>query len=329
MKKLLSCALLMVPLAAVAQNQLFYDNFTRGTDPGPLSPWFTNSGVWTVTGGTMQSGLNNNSSYANAYISSNFTACSVQGRFKFPAGAYGGGLGGRLSTNTGAHYAAWIYPENSPGGSNVLRLIKFQNWTTFGYLGNAFSPIATANLASVGTGYHTARIDFQTNLISVYWDNTRIIATNDIESTYYTNGAVSLDMWTDVSQYVMTVDDVVVGNPGLTAAADSYPAVSGSQSSVAAPGVLLNDIGGSAPLSAFLVTNVTHGVLNLSSNGGFTYTATGGYIGTDTFWYRATDGITTSLPAQVTLTVGADHPPVAANDSYTLPINAAFSVAAP
>src|SRR5215471_5243819 len=101
MKKLLSCALLMVPLAAVAQNQLFYDSFTRGTDPGPLSPWFTNSGAWTVTGGTMQSGPNGDGLYGNAYIPSNFTACAIQGRFKLPAGAYGGGIGGRLNTNSG------------------------------------------------------------------------------------------------------------------------------------------------------------------------------------------------------------------------------------
>jgi len=67
---------------------------------------------WTVTAGTMQGGPNQTFSYANAYITSNWVNFSVQARFRLPAGAFGGGLGGRVSTGTGAHYGAWIYPEN-------------------------------------------------------------------------------------------------------------------------------------------------------------------------------------------------------------------------
>src|SRR4051812_20406093 len=147
----------LLSFAALGHAQLFSDNFTRGTDPGPLTPWLTNSGQWTVTGGTMQSGLNPTFSYANSYITNNWTNYSVQAQFKFPAGAFGGGLGGRLTPGTGAHYGAWIYPEGSPGGSNVLRLLKFQNFTTFGYNGTSFAPIAVTNLANVGTTNHTVR----------------------------------------------------------------------------------------------------------------------------------------------------------------------------
>src|SRR5215475_8756818 len=133
---LLTCALSLT----AAHAQLFYDSFTRSTDPGPLTPWTAQSGsAWTVTGGTMQSGLNTLSSYANATITNVFVNYTVQGRFKFPAGAFGGGLAGRLNPTTGTHYAAWIYPENSPGGSNVLRLLKFQNYTSFSYQGTAFN----------------------------------------------------------------------------------------------------------------------------------------------------------------------------------------------
>src|SRR6516162_2870266 len=83
--------LLASALSLTAHAQLFYDSFTRSTDPGPLTPWTAQSGSWGVTGGTMQSGLNTLSSYANATITNVFVNYTVQGRFKFPAGAFGGG----------------------------------------------------------------------------------------------------------------------------------------------------------------------------------------------------------------------------------------------
>src|SRR2546423_15465937 len=95
-------------LSAGAQAQLFSDNFTRGSDPGPLTPWIAQSGLWTVTGGIMQAGTNATFSYANANITNNWTNYTIQARFRFQSNAFGGGLGGRLDTNSGAHYAAWI-----------------------------------------------------------------------------------------------------------------------------------------------------------------------------------------------------------------------------
>ncbi len=44
------------------------------------------------------------------------------------------------------------------------------------------------------------------------------------------------------------------------------------------------------PLTAILVTDVSHGVLALAANGGFTYTPTDGYSGPDSFTYKANDG---------------------------------------
>jgi hypothetical protein len=316
-------------LSITARAQSFYDNFTRSSDPGPLGAWTTNSGTWTVTGGTFQSGLNPLSSYANAYITNTFTNYTVQARLKFPAGAYGGGLGGRLNTASGAHYAAWVYPENSAGGSNMLKLIKFQSFTSFSYLNASSTPIATANLAAVGTGFHTVRMDCLTNRITVFFDGVPMITTNDVETTYYTNGAVSLDMWTDVSPYLLTADDVAANSTlTLSANSDTNTAVSGLTLTVTAPGVLANDTGGAGPLSASVVANPAHGILNLSSNGGFTYTATNGFTGTDTFNYRANDGVTSSTNT-VTIIVTPDNPPVANNDFYSTTINSTLNVPGP
>lgn len=312
----------------VVQAQLFSDNFTRGSDPGPLTPWVVQSGSWTVTGGIMQAGTNATFSYANANITNNWTNYTVQARFRFQANAFGGGLGARLDASSGAHYAAWVYPENSPGGSNVLRLIKFQTLTSFGYLGTPFAFMASTNLASVGTNFHTVRMDLQGSQIQVYFDGVQRINVADAESTFYTNGAVSLDLWTDSSGYLMGVDDVLVNGLQLTANADAYSAVTGLQLSVPAPGVLGNDTGGNGALNASLVSGVGHGSLSLNSNGGFNYTATGGYIGTDTFTYRANDGFTNSS-ATVTITVTANHQPVANADSYSVQVNSSLSVPAP
>src|SRR2546427_6640458 len=158
------------------QAQLFSDNFTRGSDPLPLSsPWGVQSGTWTVTGGALRAGTNTSLSYAFAYTSNNWLNYSVQARLRFQVGGFGGGLAGRLNPATGSHYAAWIYPENSPGGSNVLKLIKFQDWTSFGYNGNIGVPMLQTNLAAVGTNYHTVKLTFQTNTITVFFDTNQVV----------------------------------------------------------------------------------------------------------------------------------------------------------
>src|SRR5437763_12256517 len=121
----LAVALSLLCIAPMVHAQAFSDNFTRGTDPGPLTPWIVQSGTWTVTGGTMRGGTNTLQSYGTANITNSWANYSVQARVKFPLGGYGGGVGGRLNPATGARYSAWVYPENSPGGSNVLKLFKF------------------------------------------------------------------------------------------------------------------------------------------------------------------------------------------------------------
>src|SRR5262249_43335198 len=128
---------------------LYSDDFTRGTDPASISPWVTNSGNWTITGGALKA-TNNTLNYSFAYLTNVWTNFAVQAKVQFPAGAFGGGIGGRLTNATvGSHYAAWIYPENSPGGSNMLKLIKFQSWGNFSYLGTPFAVIGQANLSAV------------------------------------------------------------------------------------------------------------------------------------------------------------------------------------
>src|SRR5439155_43591 len=114
----------------------------------------------------------------------------------------------------------------------------------------------------------------------------------------------SLDMWTDTIGYTMSVDDVLVIESPPTANNDSFSALSGLMLSVPAPGVLTNDIAGSGSnLTAVLVTGPTPGSLALNANGSFTYTPPATFVGTNTFTYRANDGLSNSGIATVIMSV--------------------------
>jgi Bacterial Ig domain len=278
----------------------FSDNFSRATDPGPIAPWLLQAGQWTVTGGELRGGTNSLQTYANVYLTNTWSDYAVQARLRFPAGAFGGGLGGRLDPVSGTHYAAWIYPENSPGGSNVFRLIKFSNWTTW-------SPLAQVSLASVGTVFHTVKLAFQARQISAFVDGAELVSVADNTPPVFTSGGVSLDMWTDLVGYVLEVDDVLVAP---LVSDDSYTVNQNSVLNVAAPGVLANDtdVYGTA-LSAVPVANPSRGALTLNANGSFMYTPALGFFGTDSFIYQANDGPTNLGTARVTITVVNPNPP--------------------
>ena len=112
----------------------------------------------------------------------------------------------------------------------------------------------------------------------------------------------------------------VVENPPV-ANNDSYSVSHGQTLTVSSyySGVLYNDTDADGDsLTASLVANVQHGTLAFSSNGTFTYTPAAGFYGTDTFTYKAYDGMEWSTVATVMIAV-TENPPVAVNDSYSIP----------
>lgn len=116
------------------------------------------------------------------------------------------------------------------------------------------------------------------------------------------------------------------------ALANSYQVVEGQVLTVNAPGVLENDSDlESDPLTAVLATPPLSGSLTLSPDGSFIYTPTSGFLGVDSFTYRAMDSYDESGLATVTIIVTeeANTPPIAANDSYTTTQNASLLVMAP
>ena len=109
---------------------------------------------------------------------------------------------------------------------------------------------------------------------------------------------------------------------------DAFSTPANTPLNVAAPGVLGNDDNPTAaPLSAVLVDGPDHGTLNLRANGSFTYTPAAGYLGADSFAYRASNGRNSNV-ATVALTV-TPRPPTAVDDHYTVELGETLTVVAP
>jgi len=293
---------------AVTSLSIFADDFTRVPGaPTPLLPWTSVLGTWTVANGVLQ-GSGSALSYSQLYYAPTplWDDYSVEGRFQFAATAFGGGLGCRVNPATGAHYAAWIYPDNSVAGKNMLVLGKMWSWTTYGG-----TPMGQASLPGVGTGFHTLRMVCDGSRIQVYYDGTLKIdvTDNSFDSRApYLSGGIGAAMFTYGASYTMTVDNVVVSslntNQPPVAANDSYGTAVNKVLNQAAPGVLANDSDPErATLTAQLVSGTSHGTLTLNSNGSFAYTPLANYVGSDSFTYRASDGTNNSNIATVTVTV--------------------------
>jgi len=121
--------------------------------------------------------------------------------------------------------------------------------------------------------------------------------------------------------FTITVNSV---NDIPNAGADAYSVAEDQILTVAVPGVLVNDSDPveASPITAVLVTDVSNGTLNLSANGGFTYTPAANYFGSDSFTYSANDGSDNSAPATVTITVSpVNDAPVADDDTFSVDEN--------
>jgi CSLREA domain-containing protein len=116
-----------------------------------------------------------------------------------------------------------------------------------------------------------------------------------------------------------------------TANGDAYAVDEGGTLVENAPGVLDNDTDSDGdPLTAVLATGPTRGSLNLGADGSFTYTHDGSETTSDSFTYRANDGVGPGNLATVTITVTpVNDAPVTAPDAYTVDEGGVLDVPAP
>jgi uncharacterized delta-60 repeat protein len=123
------------------------------------------------------------------------------------------------------------------------------------------------------------------------------------------------------------------GNTQPVASSVGYDMLQDAPLEVAAPGVLTN--GGDAegqPLFAELVEGPQHGRLELRADGGYRYTPDAGFVGTDFFFFRASDDSDASETLTVTLRVaeaGRNVPPIAVGDRYLVARDTPLAVPAP
>jgi hypothetical protein len=87
---------------------------------------------------------------------------------------------------------------------------------------------------------------------------------------------------------------------------DAYTTIENTTLSISAPGVLQNDSDlDNNPLQAVLSSGPGQGTLTFNTDGGFTYTPKSNFVGTDSYAYKAYDGIVYSNTATVTINVNA------------------------
>ncbi len=190
-----------------------------------------------------------------------------------------------------------------------------------GVLANDTPGLGLSLTATLVNGPTNGTLNFSTNGSFTYTPATNFFGSDAF--TYLANDGVT-------NSDPATVTITVLSNRPPVAVADSYSVVSGRTLTVVAAGVLSNDQAGwGTNLTAGLLSGPTNGLLNLSSNGGFTYLATNHFVGPDGFTYAANDGITSSAPATVTISVTTNFPPVANNDSYNTVTNTPLVVLAP
>ena len=131
--------------------------------------------------------------------------------------------------------------------------------------------------------------------------------------TYQASDGAASSNTATVTITVNAVDDPPV------AQADSYTTAEDTPLSVGSNGVLGNDSDPEgAALTAAVVRNVPNGSLLLNSNGSFGYAPPNNFNGTTSFTYSASDGVTQSAAATVTISVTpVNDPPFATNSPET------------
>jgi hypothetical protein len=101
---------------------------------------------------------------------------------------------------------------------------------------------------------------------------------------------------------------VISANPP-TSVDDAYTTFMDNPLAVPARGVLTNDSSNAGgPMTAALVSGPTHGALGFDANGGFSYTPAPGFLGVDSFTYRAVN-VNGPSPNIATVLITVEAPP--------------------
>lgn len=130
-----------------------------------------------------------------------------------------------------------------------------------------------------------------------------------------------------------TVSITVQATNGPVANDDNFSTAENVPLTITGPGLWANDI---APVGDVLTIDgaplAAHGTISLTSGGGFIYTPTLNFYGTDSAIYHVHDITQGKYSNAATATITVQHvnqPPVTTNDNFSVAPNSALSVAAP
>ena len=153
-------------------------------------------------------------------------------------------------------------------------------------------------------------------------------------SLFYTpnTGFVGTDTFTYTISDGVTTDTATITisvlNEAPVAMDDEYSVRANQVLSVAAPGLLANDTDADGDtLIVQSLTSPQHGGIAAFPDGSLFYTPNTGFVGTDTFTYTISDGVTTDT-ATITISV-LDETPVAVDDAYSVHANRPLVIQAP
>ncbi len=190
-----------------------------------------------------------------------------------------------------------------------------------GILGNDTDPDGDGLVASIVSGPSDGTLLPAANGSFTYVPNLLFVGTDSF--TYTASDGV------DAAQATVFIN---VANAAPVAAADGpYSVAEDTTLTVPAPGVLANDTDGDGdPLTAVLVADAANGAVTLQADGSFDYVPDPDFAGSDSFTYRASDGLDTSAVVSVSITVTAvNDPPVAAPDTFATAEDTTLVVPAP
>jgi hypothetical protein len=197
----------------------------------------------------------------------------------------------------------WLFDVWGSSGSDVFAV--GESGTILHYDGLAWSAMSS------GTSYWLFGVwsSSGSDVFAVGWNGTILhydgTDWSAMRRTYFDLEAVGGSSGSDVfavGQYG-TILHYAVNDPPV-AANDDYTTIEDTSLTIAAPGVLGNDQDPDGdPLRAVLDSPPLSGTLALDLGGGFTYTPALGFHGVDSFTYRATDAISDSNQATVSVNV--------------------------
>jgi VCBS repeat-containing protein len=151
---------------------------------------------------------------------------------------------------------------------------------------------------------------------------------NFVGEDNFTFKAKDTTLDSNIATVTITVTPV---NDAPVAVDDTYTMAEKETLTIAAPGVLENDIDVDGDtLTVTLVDDVQNGTLTLNADGSFVYTPNEYFNSTDSFTYVASDGTLESELAEVVITVTPVNDwPIANDDSYETVTGVLLDVAAP